>query len=911
MHLLRFPFLARGFWSSCFRSNVQRCGRHCLERSKLFSWKKTALKAWAAWENAWQTENHAIAKDSLVKHKNPKQLKLAFVSPLPPSRTGVAEYSALLLQHLRQYYEIELIVEDGVSNEFSITHHFPSRNISWFLENHSSYDRVLYQMGNSPFHWSALEIMKQVQGVTVLHDFYLSGLMSWLDAQVDSESGWPRALYESHGYVAIRDWAHSHDQAKLLYPVNWDVFSSSKAVIAHSALTQNMSREWYGDLIAQKVKVIPLLREASTSQSREIARRKLNFSDDDFVVCSFGFLDSTKQNLELLEAWSQCQERNFNLCQLIFVGQNEGGDYGDALYTKIRKFSFRDRVRITGFVKQEDYVDYLIAADIAVQLRTSSRGETSAAALDCLAYGLPLIVNSNGTMKELPDEAVLKLPDIFTVQELVSSIEKLMKDAALRREMKEAGIAFIKSNHSPSICSEKYHKFIENAYLTETTNPSQLADKIGSLLQQMTDVDYLNWAQSLSLNFPQNPPGARLFLDVTATSKTNRSTGIERVARNLCKEFLISPFQGYRTEPVGIHYLGGRWHARYETQFTLELLGIDGLKLEQDVVEPQPGDIYLVTDLAGPEFLAASQSGLFFEFRKRGVRIYSLIYDLLPIKLPHVFPSGASIQHEKWLQEVLKLDGAICISKSVKKDLIDWCQDQRFLADDFANFSIESFQLGFDFLEDKQPVLDFRLQSTLIQKIQSCKAFLSVGTLEPRKNYLQSLDAFSLLWSKNLEVIWVIVGREGWTDLPKSERKSISELIEKITNHSEFGKRLFWFNDAEDACLAKLYSCCNCLLTNSLGEGLGLPLIEAGKYNLHQLVRDLPVFREVAGDVATFFQAETADELAKIVEKWLFTEFNEKPVTSNIRLVKWKDSAEQLASIFFRNALKPIDLRSS
>ena len=59
------------------------------------------------------------------------------------------------------------------------------------------------------------------------------------------------------------------------------------------------------------------------------------------------------------------------------------------------------------------YKDYLSAADLAIQLRKNSRGETSRAVLDCMAAGLPVIVNAHGTAAELPDYAVYKLPDQF------------------------------------------------------------------------------------------------------------------------------------------------------------------------------------------------------------------------------------------------------------------------------------------------------------------------------------------------------------------------------------------------------------------------------------------------------------------------------------------------------------------
>jgi glycosyltransferase involved in cell wall biosynthesis len=58
-----------------------------------------------------------------------------------------------------------------------------------------------------------------------------------------------------------------------------------------------------------------------------------------------------------------------------------------------------------------------------------------------------------------------------------------------------------------------------------------------------------------------------------------------------------------------------------------------------------------------------------------------------------------------------------------------------------------------------------------------------VGTVEPRKGYAQTIDAFELLWSKGEEVNLVIVGKAGW---------HVEELVERLRDHPLRGKRLFW-----------------------------------------------------------------------------------------------------------------------
>ena len=79
---------------------------------------------------------------------------------------------------------------------------------------------MLYQLGNSPTHAATLELLQKVPGVVMLHDFYLSGLKSWLQEHAHQAGAWSEALYASHGYKALQDWSKDAHFALQKYPVN-------------------------------------------------------------------------------------------------------------------------------------------------------------------------------------------------------------------------------------------------------------------------------------------------------------------------------------------------------------------------------------------------------------------------------------------------------------------------------------------------------------------------------------------------------------------------------------------------------------------------------------------------------------------------------------------------------------------
>ena len=174
---------------------------------------------------------------------------------------------------------------------------------------------------------------------------------------------------------------------------------------------------------------------------------------------------------------------------------------------------------------------------------------------------------------------------------------------------------------------------------------------------------------------------------------------------------------------------------------------------------------------------------------------------------------------------------------------------------------IASFHLGAD-VENSAPSPGMPQDAVQILKtIKSKTSFLTVGTLEPRKGHLQTLAAFELLWAQQIDVNLVIVGKKGWM---------VDALAERINNHVELGKRLFWLDGISDEYLENIYKASACLVSASEGEGFGLPLIEAAKQGIPILARDLPVFREVAGEHAFYFTGLAAARLSiSRIKDWL------------------------------------------
>ena len=869
-----------------------RLRTHGLQQAKKFSWTETAKRAILAWESLHRKE----LDQSPIPSQRRTKPKLAYVSPMPPERTGIADYSAELLPALSAHYDIELVVAQEKVDDPWVNQHGNLRDEAWLRTHAHKVDRVLYQLGNSPYHRHMLRLLQDIPGTVVLHDFYLSGLIAWQELCGGEAGAWTGALYDSHSYGAVRDRFSNSEEAKRQYPVNWQVLQHAQGVIVHSEYSRRLAQQWYGRDASKDWEIVPLLRAPQSEISREKARRCLSIDPAEFIICSFGFLADVKLNHRLLKAWLDSKLARDASCRLVFVGENDGGPYGASLLTLIRESGLEKRIKITGFTSPETFRQYLAATDIAVQLRTHSRGETSAAVLDCMNHGSPLIVNANGSMAELDANAVWMLPDEFSDAELKDALEALWGDSDRRHALGATARQIIQDRHAPAACARQYVQAIESFHGRAKSGLTELTRAIAEQESfSPNESSLLQLSQALATTFPLARPAKRLFLDVTATCRHDLKTGIERVARAITVALLESPPPGYRIEPVYLSEAGGIWQHRYARNYTLALLGCPTGGLIDEPIDPQQGDSLLGLDISGDFLVQAESAGLFARYRDIGVSVEWMVHDLLPIRMPGVFPEGACNNHARWLRSISNFDGAICVSSTVAEDLASWREESCISQDQRRPYKISWSHHGAD-LGSSAPTIGLPDDAqSVLKKLSSRPSFRMVGTIEPRKGYLQTLEAFSQIWRDGVDVNLAIVGREGWTGLPDEMRRDIPETIARLRNHPELNRRLFWLEGISDEYLEKVYAASTCLIAASYGEGFGLPLIEAAQHNLPIVARDIPVFREVAGEHASYFQATESSGLAQAITQWLtLHSAGQHPKSVGMRWLTWSESARRL-----------------
>lgn len=855
---------------------------HALEHSKRFSWDRCAQTTISALERL-----HEFRQNPIEYSPDRAKPTLAYISPLPPAKSGIADYSAELIPELAKYYEIIVITEQDEISDAWINLYCSVRSPRWLRENHFIVDRILYHFGNSAFHSHMFPLLEKIPGVVVLHDFFLSGVQHYREMHENVPNAWTKSLLHSHGYKAVSDRFSASEASEVVwrYPANLEVLEQSLGIIVHSEYSRRLAREWYSEECALTFSMIPHLRVPCETISRDDARSYLALPEDAFIVCSFGLLGPTKLNHRLLQAWINSGLNKDPSCLLIFVGENSHCPYGSDLIRTIESNGLQQQVRITGWADMPTFRRHLASSDAAVQLRTLSRGETSGTVLDCMNYGVPTIVNANGSMADLPSDAVWKLSDEFSDEELVEALETLFHDAGRRRALSQRARETIRNEHAPERCAAQYHQTIERFYAKSPREKNKLLQAINSIENYpSTEEERANLSAVITINHPKRTFVKQLFVDVSELVQKDAGSGIQRVTKNILRQLLDNSPRGYRIEPV--YATVDQEGYRYARRFTLRMQGCPQDKIEDDFIQASSEDIFLGLDLQ-PHVVDAQNSFL-KRMQHRGVSVWFVVYDLLPVVLPEAFPPEAYKLFSEWLGTVAGFDGVLCISQSTAEELEAWL-DQSPERSNIQRPMIESFHLGTD---DEKNVFSKGLPKDALRILQHLAippSFLMVGTIEPRKSHAHVLEAFEILWSEGVESNLVIVGKHGWM---------VEELIQKLRSHRELNQRLFWLEGISDEYLEKVYETSTCLIFASEGEGFGLPLIEAAKHGLPIIARDIPVFREVAGEHAFYFSGTKASDLAESVKEWikLFNQ-NTHPKSDTMPWLTWRESAERLKEI--------------
>jgi glycosyltransferase involved in cell wall biosynthesis/SAM-dependent methyltransferase len=367
-------------------------------------------------------------------------MRVAFFSPLPPAKSGIADYSAAVLEHLDKSVEVETFAAKPAAFDAS------------------RFDVCLYQLGNNPYHDFVYEAAMEHPGVVVMHEANLHHLIADLTIKRNDWDGYVREVERNHGKDAA-DYAERFVRTRQRAPdyslsMMRSVLERSRGAIVHSdAVGAELRAQGFEGPIAR------ILHGAWTAPADRMSyRARLGLQERTPLIGVFGFLKPYKRIAESLRAFRRLV-RTVPEARMILVGEAHPEL---PLKSLIESLNLQPHVRHLDFVPMEDFNGYLDACDIVLNLRYPTVGESSGTLQRALGMGKAVIVSDVGSFRELPDEICLKAP-VGAIEEemLFEYLNLLATRPAVRSALGARAREWAERECSWEIVARRYAEFLE------------------------------------------------------------------------------------------------------------------------------------------------------------------------------------------------------------------------------------------------------------------------------------------------------------------------------------------------------------------------------------------------------------------------------------------------------------------
>jgi len=341
-----------------------------------------------------------------------------------------------------------------------------------------------------------------------------------------------------------------------------------------------------------------------------------------------------------------------------------------------------------------------------------------------------------------------------------------------------------------------------------------------------------------------------IYVDITQLEKSRANTGIQRVVKEFlkrvsisqnvtCKIFIFNAdnkqAQMLDNDEVS-EFLNDIQNYQFKTQEAFDLMSL------------KPSSPTAFFDIDSNWNVILKREDLYPLLKQNGFLIFNFIYDLIPILLPEFAHETTAKNFTSFIKAVYNHSDLVMFdSHSAKNDFLEIQKKEN----NIREIPTRVIGLGSDFLK-----VEIQQQEKNIQNILDKKYILFVGTLEPRKNQADVLEAFETIASKYPDLNLVFIGKKGW---------KVESLIRKIVNHPLKNKQLYWLDNIDDNTLKQFYK--NAFLVTYLSkyEGYGLPIAESLSYGNITITSKNSSMYEVGRDAADYVVYNSLNELISLI----------------------------------------------
>ena len=740
-------------------------------------------------------------------HRQPpyrRRPAIAFVTPFPPDRSGVADYSKRCVAALSRFVDVDVYTDaPAPAADPAVRAFFPISAAAWLRPD---YDAVVAVAGNSHYHTKILDLQQRFGGPCIVHDSRLAELTAWWKGDDHARRLAERSLGRSVSAAEVQGWlAQPGTLPTLFYD---EMLEKAEPLFVHSAGIQSHARRLYGvDAVHLPFCVYRDFSNADISaEAKRTAREALGIPADRLVVITLGIVDAVKRPAKCIEAIARLDAD----VHLYFVGECAAA-VREQLMSLAASEGVAPRVHFAAeWISEQDYRRFIVAADAGIQLRSHFYGGISGALTDCVAAGLPTVANEDLATAIQAPTYVGRVPDRPRASQVADALAASLVRGRDRRAHEPERIAFA-AEHSFDAYARRL--------LARLLGPSPAWAVADARAPAVPVVD---------------PAIRRVLVDASYTSRSPSASGVHRVVTRTAHEIeRIAAAGGCAALRVVAR------DGQFVTACSHEPVEIDGR------------DLLLLPDAywaCGEVWPAVEQA------RAAGAVAAVVVYDLIPMQHPGIYGANGAAMFRRYLAAVVAhADVIVTISQTVARDLTGVMPQFRFPR---RGPPIVPWRLGCD-LPPATSAVRPDVQQLFASRLPD-SPYLLVGAVEPRKNHGFVLDAFGQLWDDpaTAHVRLAIVGRPGFAS---------DATLRRIKSDPRYGTQLFLLSDLGDAEVEHAYRNARAVLFASIAEGFGLPIVEALRHGQTVIASDLPIHREVGAGACDYFDLAGPERLADAV----------------------------------------------
>lgn len=391
---------------------------------------KEPIVAEKFWSFLLKNQKPRATQNTIIRIEKSKP-RIAFLTPFPPDKSGVADYTAKSLEEIGKLAIVDVFTDAITSKPFpGVRNIFP---LSEKPFQSKEYDKVVSIIGNSHFHTEILKYHLRYGGACIQHDNRMAELYAWNMGHEQFAKKASQLINRNVEITECQTWLKDPSLLPTLFLE--DVIEKSNPLIFHSKVTQKLVKQMYG----YDAEYLPFSSYRHFSESeltlkhKLVTKKKLNLPIQEIIISTFGLVTETKAPFDCIYATYFLNKWGVP-ATFYFVG--ETGNLNEPLLNLAENLGISTKIKsLNSWTSEETYKDFLLASDFAIQLRTYGFGGLSGAILDCISSGLPTVVNEDLAEATNSPNFMLRTNDHISALLMAESIYDEYKNGKFRNRL--------------------------------------------------------------------------------------------------------------------------------------------------------------------------------------------------------------------------------------------------------------------------------------------------------------------------------------------------------------------------------------------------------------------------------------------------------------------------------------------